>query len=70
MQLNKGDRVCYIGADRKIQQDYSAQELTVIAVDWVTGRLLCEAEDGRWLVGVCPADVQLLRQSSQEPCIH
>ncbi|MBD3886440.1 hypothetical protein IFO70_32690 [Phormidium tenue FACHB-886] len=70
MQLAKGDKVYYVGADRKIQQDYSAQQLTVIAADWATGRLVCEAENGRWLVGVCPADVQLLNRSVQEPCIH
>jgi hypothetical protein len=57
--FQKGDRVYYSGADRKIQGDYGNQLLTVLAVDPVSRRLVCTTKDNRWLVGVSFAELKI-----------
>lgn len=60
VSLRQGDRVRYIGSDRKIQNDYGNQELIVLAVDLVSGVSVCRNRSGQCLVGVRLQELELI----------
>jgi len=55
-----GDRVCYVGLDTKIQQDYGNQELLILRVDSFSKIAVCKNNLGDYLVGVPFSDLQFL----------
>lgn len=56
--LEQGDYVRYIGANPKIKQDYSDQDLCIIAIDLISGLAVCDNKTGQRLVGVTLRELQ------------
>jgi hypothetical protein len=66
MNFQEGDQVYYKGEDTKILRDYGKRRLTVAAVDPITTAVACSAEDGRFVVGIYPVDLEPAQQASEE----
>jgi len=56
--LEQGDYVRYIGANPQIRQDYSNQDLCIIAIDLISGIAVCDNKTGQRLVGVTLRELQ------------
>ncbi|MBD2000276.1 hypothetical protein H6G00_27360 [Leptolyngbya sp. FACHB-541] len=66
MNFQEGDQVYYKGEDPKIRRDYGKRRLTIAAVDPITTAVACTVDDGRFVVGIHPVDLELAQQASTE----